>query len=108
MKKDNVTIKGIESIKETPVNLDIEKANEKRKVAATENATKTSHHIHKMTIFFIYAIPVSVVLMIFAYVGSYYFQPLKIMHSDIGGWIGNIFSVIAGFVLSIIYDKTKS
>lgn len=104
---ENLTIAEIKGIKHNPVSQDIEKANEKRSLTKTENATKLSNHLHYITIFFIYGIAVSIVLMIIAYILSYYIESLRVMQSDIGGWIANIISTSAGFMLSIIYDKTK-
>ena len=107
MSKNNLTIQSIKSINESSVNSDIEEAkNEKHKVTI-ENSTKLSNHIHMVTVFFIYGIALSIVLMIVVYILSYYIESLKIMRSDIGGWIGNILAIMVGFMLSIIYDKTK-
>jgi hypothetical protein len=47
-----------------------------------------------VTVFFIYGIALSIVLMIVVYILSYYIESLKIMRSDIGGWIGNILAIM--------------
>jgi hypothetical protein len=102
-----LTIESVKNITEQSINLDVKKASEKYKIAKQENATKLSNHFHKITVFFIYGIALSIVVMIVVYILSYYIESLKIMHSDIGGGIVNILSIIFGFMLSIIYDKTK-
>jgi thiol:disulfide interchange protein len=102
-----LTIESVENITEQSINLDVKKASEKHKIAKKENATKLSNHFHKIIVFFIYGVALSIVAMIVVYVLSYYIESLKVMHSDIGGGIINILSIIFGFMLSVIYDKTK-
>jgi cobalamin biosynthesis protein CobD/CbiB len=102
-----LTIESVENITEQSINLDVKKASEKYKITKKENATKISNHVHRISVLFIYGVALSIVIMIVVYVLSYYIESLKVMHSDIGGWIGNILSIMFGFMLSIIYDTTK-